>query len=101
MPGSETFSPFLTADIRTSFSLLLSSRSARLSGKSGCRTPDLGDTWKFGCPKGPMWESQGEGWHEDKSVSSSDSREDNVCNVALHVIGLYEPGDKVSLFLEN
>ena len=26
-------------------------------------------------------------------------REDNVCNEALHVIGLYGPGDKVSLSL--
>ena len=30
-----------------------------------------------------------------------DSREDNVCNEALHVIGLYGPGDKVSLFLND
>ena len=35
----------------------------------------------------------------DESVSSSVSRENNVCNGALHVIGLYEPGDKVSLSL--
>ena len=31
MPGSETFSPFFNADIRSPFSLLVSSRSARLS----------------------------------------------------------------------
>ena len=48
-----------------------------------------------------MWESEVEAWSEDKSVSSSDSREDNVCNDALHVIGLYGPGDKVSLFLKD
>ena len=29
------------------------------------------------------------------------SRVDNVCNEALRVIGLYEPGDKVSLFLKD
>ena len=45
----------------------------------------------------PLWESEGEAWSEDKSVSSSDSREDNVCNDALHVIGLYGLGDKVSV----
>ena len=36
---------------------------------------------------------------EDKSVSSSASREGNVCNEALHVFGLYGPGDKISLSL--
>ena len=36
-----------------------------------------------------MWESEGEAWYEDESMSSSGSREDNVCNDALHVIGLY------------
>ena len=46
-----------------------------------------------------MWESEGEAWSEDESVSSSDSREGNECNDALHVIGLYGPRDKVSLFL--
>ena len=36
---------------------------------------------------------------EDKSVSSSASREGNVCNEALHVFGLYGHGDKISLSL--
>ena len=45
-----------------------------------------------------MWESEGEAW-SDESVSSGDSREDTLCNGALHVIGLYGPGDKVSLSL--
>ena len=63
--------------------------------------PILGDEWKMGCPKSPMWESEGELWSEDESVSSSGSREGNVCNEALHVIGLYGPGDKTSLFLKD
>ena len=45
--------------------------------------------------------SEDEAWSEDESVSSSLSREDNVCNGVLHVIGLYGPGDKVSLFLDD
>ena len=57
--------------------------------------------WKMGCPKSPMWESEGEAWSEDESVSSNCSREGNVCNDALHVIGLFGPGDKMSLFLED
>ena len=47
-----------------------------------------------------MWESEGEAWSEDEDASSSGSREDNVCNDALHVIGLYGP-DKMSLFLQD
>ena len=45
-----------------------------------------------------MWESGDEAWSEDESVSSNGSREGNVGNDALHVIGLYGPGDKISLF---
>ena len=48
-----------------------------------------------------MWKSEDEDWQEDKSVSYGVSRENNVCNGALHVIGLYGPGDKISLFLED
>ena len=54
---------------------------------------------KMGCPKSPMWESEGEAWSEDESVSSSGSREGNVCDDALHVIGLYELGGKILFFL--
>ena len=70
-------------------------------GKSGCHTPDLGDMWRYGCPKSAKWESEDEAWSEDESVSSSVSRGNNVCNGALHVIGLYGLGDKVSLFQEE
>ena len=48
-----------------------------------------------------MWESEDEAWSEDESVSSSVSHENNVCNGALHVIGLYGPGDKQGLFLKD
>ena len=67
----------------------------------GCHVLGLGDEWKMGCPKSPIWESEGEAWLEDESVSSSGSREGNVCNDALHVIGLYGPGGKISLFLQD
>ena len=45
------------------------------------------------------WEGEGEAWSEDENTSSSGSREGNVCNDALHVIGLYGPGDKIHFFL--
>ena len=53
------------------------------------------------CPKSPMWESEGEAWSEDEDASSTDSREGNVCNDALNVVGLHWPGDKISLVLED
>ena len=53
----------------------------------------------MGCPKSPMWESEGEAWSEDEDVSSSRFHEGNVCNQALHVVGLHGLGDKISLFL--
>ena len=39
--------------------------------------------------KSPIWESEDEVLSEDERVSSTGSRENNVCNCALHVIGLY------------
>ena len=100
MPGSETIGPFLNADIRTPYfsadvlktcaliALHLIAGEGR-GGVNGCHAPDLGDEWKLGCPQSPMWESEGEAWSEDESVSSSGSRQSNVCNDALHVIGFH------------
>ena len=107
----ETFSPFFNADIRTSlFSADALKKCALIAlhwiaeegrGGDGCHAPGLGDEWKMGCPKSPTWESECDAWSEGESVSSSGSREGNVGNDALHVIGLYGPGDKISLFLQD
>ena len=70
-------------------------------GADGCSAQGLGDEWRYGYPRSPMWESGDEAWSEDESVSSNGSREGNVCNGALHVIGSYGPGDKVSLFWKD
>ena len=48
-----------------------------------------------------LWESEGEAWSEDESVSCSGFREGDVCNDALHVIGLYGPGDNVESLALN
>ena len=110
--GSETLTPFLNADIRTPLlsadvhkkcaliALHLIAEEGR-DGKDGGHAVGLGDGWKMGCPKSPMWESKGEVRSEVEGVSSSGSREGNVGNGALHVIGLYGPGGKVSLFLQD
>ena len=55
----------------------------------------------MGCLKSPRWESEGEAWSEDEGASFTATRKDNVCNDALHVTGLYGPGDKISLFLKD
>ena len=115
MLGIETFSSFFTADIGTPFfsadvlkkCALMGMHQTAEEGKEVERvvvkTPDLGDTWRYGCPKSPMSKSEDEDWQENASVSSGVSRENNVCNGALHVIGLYGLGDKISLslFLED
>ena len=67
----------------------------------GCHVPSFEDERKVGCPKSPMWESEGEAWSEDESVSSCGSREGNVCNDASHVIGLHGHGGKISYFLKD
>ena len=48
-----------------------------------------------------MGKSEGEAWSEDESVSSSGSCEGTVSNEPLHVIGVYGPGDMISLFLKE
>ena len=95
--------PFFSADVLKKCALLgmnLTAEEGR-GGGSGCRTLKLGDSRRYGCPWSPMLESEGEAWYEDDGVSASVSRENNVCNDALHVIGLYGPGDKISLFLKD
>ena len=112
VPGSETFSPFFAADIRSSYvsadvlkkCALIALRVIAEEGRGedvGCRARGLGDEGEFGCPKSPIWESEDEAWSEDESVSSSGSREGNVCNEALRVVWLCGLGDTISLFLKD
>ena len=90
--GSETFStirsPLFSADVlkKCAFIALHVIAEEGRDAEVGCRAPGLGDDWKMGCPESPMWESVGELRSEDESVSSSGSREGNVCNEALHVV---------------
>ena len=87
----ETFSPFFNADIRT---LLFSANVLKKCvAEHGFQVPGLGDEWKR--------ESEGAALSEDENASSSGSREGNVCNDALHVIGLCGRGHKISLFWED
>ena len=59
MPGGVTFSPFFTANVRTSFFFvgvlkkcaLIAMHFIAEEERGGCRTPGLGNTWRFGCPR--------------------------------------------------
>ena len=95
--------PFFSADVLKKCALIalhLIAEEGR-GGEDGCHASGLEDEWEMGGPKSPMWESEGEAWSEDESVSSSGSREGTVCNDALPVIGMHGFGGKISLFLKD
>ena len=102
-PVDETFSPFFKAEVLKKCTLIALHAMAEegRGGEDGCHVPGLGDEWKVGCPKSPMWESEGKDWSEDESVSSTASHKGNMCNNALHIIGLHGSGDKISFFLQD
>ena len=96
------FAPLFSADVLKKCALIALHVIAE-EGRDGdgCHVPGLGDEWKVDCPKSPMWESEGEAWSEDEDASSTASREGNVCNDALHVVGLHGPGDKIAISLQD
>ena len=94
--------PCFSADVRKKCALIaLHVVAEEAMGGEGFQVPELKNEWEMGCPKSPMWESGDEAWLVEESVSSSGSREGNVCNDALHVIGLHGSGVKISLFLQD
>ena len=105
-PNSETFSLSSILASALPFSPLMSLRSARFSPctlwrKKEEKSPTWRKSGKWTAQRSPKWESEGEAWSEDESVSSTASHKDNMCNNALHVIGLHGSGDKISLFLQD
>ena len=84
----ETCSSFFNADIRTLFSADVLEKCALLA---------LHEIAEEG--------RDGAGYHvpgsEDENASCSGPRDGKVCNDALHVIGLYGPGDEITLFLQG
>ena len=71
------------------------------SGSSGSTFPDLGDTWRYGCPRSPDWDSDVDSWTESEGTCSVEQYEHNVESLALEVIGQNWSGETVSLFLED
>ena len=56
------------------------------AGSSGSQSPDLGDTWKYGCSKSRDWDGNVESWTESEGPSSSEQCEHNVESLALNVM---------------
>ena len=50
-------------------------------------SPDLGDMWRYGFPKSPVWGSNGVEWAGNEDASSLEYHEHNVDNLAIEVVG--------------
>ena len=59
-------------------------------GVDGFQVPELEEEWKMGCRNSPMWESEGDVWSEEESVSScrigSWQKAALSCHVALDLL---------------
>ena len=64
-------------------------------------SPDLGDMWKYGCPKGPVWSGDGFEWAGSDGTSSLEYYEHTVDNLAIEVFGQNCSSDVISVFLED
>ena len=56
------------------------------AGSSGSQSPDLGDMWKYSCPKSRGWEGDVESWTGSEDTSSEQC-EHNAESRALSVPG--------------
>ena len=97
-PNSETFSPLINPGSRVSLLMSLHVMADEGRDGDGFQVTELAEEWKMGCPESPKWEGEGEAWSEHESLFSTASHKGNMCNDALHVIGLHGSGDKISFF---
>ena len=54
---------------------------------SGSQSPDLGDMWRYGCPRSPDGDSDVESWTESEGTSLTEQCEHNVEGTALNAMG--------------
>ena len=59
-------------------------------------SPDLGEMWKNGCPRSPVWSGDGFEGEGSEGTSSVEYYEHNAGNFAIEVVG-----HVISLFLED
>ena len=64
-------------------------------------SPDLGDMWRYGCPKSPVWSSNGVEWAGSKDASSLEYHKHNVGNLTIEVVRQNWSSEVISLFLED
>ena len=63
--------------------------------------PGLGEMWKYGCPKSPVWSGDGYEGERSESTSTLEYYEHNVDNLATEVVGQNWSNEVISLLLED
>ena len=99
LPHKEEPHPFVSAEKLKACALISLHYLAAEGedGSSGSQSPDLGDTWRYGCPKSPDWDGNVGSWTESEGTSSSEQCEHNVESIALNGMGQDQSGEKISL----
>ena len=59
-------------------------------------SPDLGDIWRYGCPKSSVWSNE---WAGSEDASSLEDYEQNVDNLAIEFVGQNGSTEVISHFL--
>ena len=49
-------------------------------------SPDFGDMWRYGCPKSPVWGSNGVEWAGSEGISSLECHEHHVGDLAAELV---------------
>ena len=62
-------------------------------------SPELGEMWRYGCTKSPLWSSNE--WAGSEGASSLESYEHKVGHLAIEVVGHNWSSEVISLFLED
>ena len=62
----------------------MAAESASVS--SGSQSLDLGDAWRYGCPRNPDWDSDVVSWTESEGTSSSERCKHKLESFALNVL---------------
>ena len=59
------------------------------------------ETWRYGCPKSPDWESDVDSWTESEGISSSELCERNDESLLCILLGKTGAAKKISFLLED
>ena len=107
MPGKETVDSFFEPDFCRRFSkVVVSNFVVDYLADEGMKPSDVivlgsGGTREFDGPETLLRESVAEALSENESLSTISFRQNNVCNIALQIIGLDGSDDKMALFFKD